>query len=194
VADRPTRLSIAGASASGVCRQTGGLININALSNSRAAVQASLAVFRPSRLLGFTWEEEDRDWDPAKVAEMSERTKQRELFEEHSWRETFKVIPKLPYSFSYQFEDAAGRTSDLQVLDWEVGALYWNCLNSAEGDEAAALAKVRQKYFDEFGKTDLHFFLGTMQQFHFIAPNPWVIVGVFPAPRQTQPLLFGPEA
>ena len=108
------------------------------------------------------------------------------MFEENSWRQTFKLIPKLPYSFSYQFEDANGRRSELQVLDWEVGALYWNCLRSANGNEANALDKVRRKYFDEFLKKDLHFFLGTTQQFHQVAPNPWVIVGVFPIPHDPQ--------
>ncbi|MGQ0734200.1 MAG: ankyrin repeat domain-containing protein, partial [Acidobacteriota bacterium] len=43
VADRTTRVSLAGAGASGVCPQARGLITINALSNSRAAVQAVVA-------------------------------------------------------------------------------------------------------------------------------------------------------
>lgn len=154
------------------------------------ANEMSLAVFKPTRVIDFTWEEETREWDLAKVREMRERTSQMELFDDNTWRETFEIIPKLPYSFSYKFEDAAGRTSELQVLDWEVGALYWNCLSSTEGDELAALAKVRQKYFDTFLATDLHFFLGTTQQFHFVAPNPWVIVGVFPIPHEHQPELF----
>ena len=114
------------------------------------------------------------------------QTKQTEIFAEDAWRETFKVIPKLPFSFSYRFEDSEGKKSEMQVLDWEAGALYWNCLRGADGDESAALKKVRQKYLDEFLKRDLHFFLGTTQQFHFVAPNPWVIVGVLPIPHEGQ--------
>ena len=38
-------------------------------------------------------------------------------------------------------------------------------------DAAGALEKVKAKYLDEFGKRDLHFFLGTTQQFHGFAPN-----------------------
>src|SRR3989442_131505 len=83
-----------------------------------------------------------------------------------TWRETFNLIDKVPYSLSYKFEEAAGKKSELQVLDWEAGALYWNCVRSSNGNEPQALAKVRQKYFDEFTKRDLHFFLGTTQQFH----------------------------
>ena len=81
----------------------------------------SLAVFKPTKITGFVWEEEAREWDPAKLAEMRNQENQGELFSEEAWRKTFKVIPKLPYSFSYKFEDADGKKSTLQVLDWEIG-------------------------------------------------------------------------
>lgn len=155
------------------------------------ANEVSLAVFKPARVLNFVWDEEEREWNPQKVEHMRALHSQLGLFEDNAWRETFQIIPKLPYSFSYRFEDSAGRSSEMQVLDWEAGALYWNCLRSVDGDERAALGKVRQKYFDEFVKKDIHFFLGTTQQFHFVAPNPWVIVGVFPIPHETQAELFG---
>ncbi len=150
----------------------------------------SLAVFKPSKVIDFIWEDDDPVWSRQRLEEMRALHGQLALFEDNSWRETFKVIPKLPYSFSYRFKDANGRRSELQVLDWEVGALYWNCLKSANEDEQAALEKVREKYFDTFLKTDLHFFLGTTQQFHRFAPNPWVIVGVFPIPHDVQGRLF----
>ena len=156
------------------------------------ANRVSLAVFKPTRILDFIWEDESREWDSDKLREIRELTQQIDLFADNTWRETFRVIPKLPYSFSYKFEDAAERSSELQVLDWEAGALYWRCLSSTGGDEQKALAKVKQKYLDNFLRTDLHFFLGTTQQFHFVAPNPWVIVGVFPIPHERQPKLFEP--
>lgn len=145
----------------------------------------SLAVLKPARVLDFVWEEEAREWDKARLAEMRDQANQGELFAEEAWRRTFQAIPKLPYSLSYRFTDAAGRDSEMQVLDWEAGALFWNCLRR-RGGEKTALEKVRAKYLDEFRRTDLHFFLGTTQQFHFVAPNPWVIVGVFPIPYEQQ--------
>ena len=84
----------------------------------------SLSVFRPTKVKNFIWEEEEREWDPSKVEQMRNQTHQSELFADEAWRQTFKVIPKLPYSFSYQFEDDEGRASELQILDWETGALY----------------------------------------------------------------------
>jgi len=147
------------------------------------ANQLSLALFKPAKILGFFWEPCERGWDEAKVAAMREMASQGELFDDEQWRKTFSLMPKLPYNFSYRFEDADGRRSDLQVLDWEAGQLFHNCLRSTRGDETAALAKVRQKYLDEFLKTDLHFFLGTMKEFHGFSPNPWVIIGVLPLPH-----------
>jgi hypothetical protein len=105
----------------------------------------SLAVFKPARILDFVWEEETREWDTAKLAEMRNQTNQGELFAEEAWRRTFQVIPKLPYSFSYRFADADGRESELQVLDWEAGALFWNC-QRRHADEHTALQKVKAKY------------------------------------------------
>ena len=58
------------------------------------------------------------------------------------------------------------RESTLQVLDWEAGQLFHNCFRDAHRNEDIAVAKVRQKYFDTFLQTDLHFFLGTMKEFH----------------------------
>lgn len=163
---------------------------LDELIDGAKANQLSLAVFKPTRVLDFTHEEETRDWDPNRVREMRELHSQLDLFSDNTWRNTFQVIPKLPYSFSYKFEDAAGRQSELQILDWEAGALYWNCVRSSGGNEQQAIAKVRQKYFDSFNQTDLHFFLGTTQQYHFIAPNPWVIIGVFPIPHERQLGMF----
>jgi hypothetical protein len=159
---------------------------LQSLIDGAKANTASLAVFKPTKVVGFVWEEEEREWDAAKLAQMRNQTNQAELFADEAWRQTFKVIPKLPYSFSCEFEDADGKPSKLQILDWEIGALFWNCLRQCEGNESAALEKVRLKYFDQFQKTDLHFFLGTTQQFHFVAPNPWVIIGVFPIPHEKQ--------
>jgi hypothetical protein len=151
----------------------------------------SLAVFKPAKIRDFIWEDEERDWDPDKLAQMRESSRQTELFADEAWRQTFQVVDKVPYSFSYQLEDADGRRSTLQVLDWECSQLYWNCVRDT-GDEDEALAKVKAKYLCEFGRRDLHFFLGTTLQHHFTAKNPWVIIGVF-APPFVQQLELGIE-
>lgn len=159
--------------------------NLTHLINAAKANEVSLAVFKPTKVFDFVWEEEESQWSAERLKQMRDATKQLDLFADNAWRETFQVIPKLPYSFSYRFEDVEGRESTLHILDWEIGQLYWNCRRRVATDEAA-LELVRQKYCDDFLRTDLHFFLGTTQQWHQVAPNPWVIVGVFPIPELRQ--------
>ena len=163
---------------------------IQPLIDEARANTLSLAVFKPKRILDFTWEEEDREWDRTKLEVIRNRSRQGVLFEEYAWQQVFNVLEKLPYSFSYRFEDADGRKSKMQVLDWETGQLYRNCLRQYGNDESLALTKVKEKYVGEFMKKDLHFFLGTTQQYHGWATNPWVIVGVFPVPYENQSALF----
>lgn len=154
--------------------------------------EISLAVFKPAKVIDFIAErEESRVWDPKKLSAMRAHIDQLSLFDDNEWRKTFRVISKLPYKFSYRFEDSNGQRSQLQILDWEIGALFWNCLwRDQHQNEQAAIENVRAKYFDEPTTKDLHFFLGTTLQFHSVAPNPWLIIGVFPAPYQTQLPLF----
>jgi hypothetical protein len=153
------------------------------------ANELSLAVFKPAEVKDLIVEEDERNWDPAKLEEMRNAAAQGDFFDEE-WRKTFRVIPKLPYAFRYQFVDADGQEATLRILDWEIGALYWSCHRRYNGDERIAREKVREKYLGQFLKADLHFFLGTTQQYHFVAPNPWVIIGVLPIPYVTQPKLL----
>ena len=145
--------------------------------------EISLCVFKPTKILACVVEEEEKEWDSKKMARMRGFYSQSDMFEDNEWRKNFQIVRKMPYNFSYRFVDAVGKESELQILDWEIGQLYWNCLREAGGDESGAVAKVRQKYINDLLKTDIHFFLGTTQQFHYVGVNPWVIVGVFPIPH-----------
>lgn len=147
--------------------------------SSEAPLNKSLATFKPAKIHDFIWEEEDRDWKQ----KWQDEWKQTNLF---SFRgddgaKAKEIIRKLPYKFSYRLTDGEGIESTMMIEDWEIGALYWNCLARSEGDEDVALEKVRQKYYDEFAlKKDTYLFLGTTQKYHAMrAKNPFVIVGVF---------------
>ena len=152
----------------------------------------SLTVFKPARVINFHWEETDRKWDPEKLSAMRAIASQPSLFDAQSWSRTFSVVEKVPYKFYYHLEDADGKKSRMRILEWQLGALYRNCVSMTKGDENKALAKVRQKYFDEFMNTDLHLFLGTTLAWQKRALNPWTIVGVLPIPYEKQLELFRP--
>lgn len=163
------------------------------IDEAKSSSRTSLAVFRPTKILDFVIEPDNRDWDPKKLANLQTHSRQLNLFKTiEEIEEEFKVVQKVPYKFSYRFEDDSGRRSKMMVQDWEIGMLYWHCLSRADNDEAVATAKVKEKYLDTFLKRDLYFFLGTTKQFHNIAPNPFIIIGVFyppmPSPNQQMSL------
>ncbi len=142
----------------------------------------SLAIFKPTKILKFKVEPTSREWDLKKLKNLNALSQQLNLFQTpEETEEEFKVVPKVPYKFSYTFEDSSGRQSTLMIEDWEIGMLYFNCLKK-HNDESIAVAKVKEKYFDEFLKRDLYFFMGTTKKFHNVAPNPFIIIGVFYPP------------
>ncbi len=149
------------------------------IDQSKNPYNVSLATFKPARILDFIIEEDDREWK----REWIEQLKQIDLFTSAEQKDIAPRIPiaKVPYKFKYHIVDDKGKESKMMIEDWEVGALYWNCLTAAEGDEKIALAKVRQKYFDDLAMTkDVYLFLGTTAEWHRRrATNPFVIIGVF---------------
>lgn len=145
---------------------------------SRAPKNISLATFKPTEIIGFEIKEDEREWKK----EWQEQLNQLQLgFGETGKSQKKELIRKLPYKFFYKFKDDTGKESRLMIEDWEIGALYWNCLKSSGGDENLALQKVRGKYETEFLETkDIYLFLGTTKEWHYRrARNPFVIIGVF---------------
>lgn len=142
-------------------------------------IRTSLATFKPKEIVDFKIEQvKNKNWDEEKLAELEAKSKQQNLFE--TSESPFIVVNKLPYKFSYKFVDEDNKESTLMIEDWEIGALYWNCLKRHEGNEQKACEDVKKKYFDDFAKTkDLYLFLGTTQVHHYVAPNPFIVIGTF---------------
>lgn len=156
------------------------------IEESKAPANVSLATFKPTEITGFEIVKDIREWKD----EWLELRKQGDLFVNVKSPE--KLIPKLPYKFFYKFKDDSGKPSRLMIEDWEIGALYWNCLRSAEGNEEIALKKVREQYEANFIKNkDLYLFLGTTKEWHMRrSNNPFVIIGVFYPKKELQGSLF----
>lgn len=149
----------------------------------------SLAVFKPARLIDFFWEEDERNWDEAKLAALKSESQQLRLFQtKEELDKEFDLVKKIPYKFFYKFEDDNGKPSNMRILDWEIGMLYLNCLKQAGYNENIALTKVKEKYWGKFISCDLHFFLGTTFENHQKqAKNPFTIIGVFYPPINSSP-------
>ena len=154
------------------------------LEDSKPPKSVSLAAYKPKRIIDFVIEASDEDWDPM----YKELRKQTDLFAPEDRVEPKELIRKIPWKFSYRFEDETGKVRKLMIEDWEIGALYWKCMATSGGNEQEALRLVRMKYEEEFlNKCEITLFLGTTLEFHAkIAPNPFLIIGVFYPRRRDQ--------
>ena len=152
-----------------------------------SSMKASLAIFKPSKIIKFEVTTADSKWDPETEAKAQRQLAQGSLFETNLWRKYFKLVKKIPYKFHYTFTDDEGVQSRLQITDWEIGALYLNYAQKKGND--IAVEKIKEKYFGEFLKPDkdLYFYLGTSYVNHMKnSPNPWLIIGVAPFPKVIQ--------
>jgi hypothetical protein len=160
--------------------------DLQELLNDKNVKNTSLAIFKPTEILDLVVEETERDWNQEKLLALENLSNQMNIFQTAEEIKTeFKLVPKVPYRFSYRFVDESGKESTMMIEDWEIGMLYANCKKRAGGDEKVAIEKVRQKYFDIFSQKDLHLFLGTTKAWHNVSPNPFIIIGVFYPPAPT---------
>jgi len=161
------------------------------ISIAKSPQKKSLATIKPTEIVDFIIEDDDRQWKDKWLAQSKQG-----VFDEILYRDRQPKIRsplwKLPYKYSYQFlTEKDSKPRKLLIADWELGALFWNCLKKTEGDEKAANKLVRQVYFDKFVETkDLYFFVGTNKRNHYRSPNPFIIIGVFYPPKTRQISLF----
>ncbi len=148
--------------------------------------KTSLGIFRPKEVFDLVWEASDADWKPSFKAALS----QQRLWEN---RKASKEPPrKVPWTFRYRFacDDPRCKASHrMMIEDWEVGALYWNCVDDG-ATAIEACQKVKQKFLEQLcaPDRDTHFYVGTI----LAHPKTWVIIGVY-WPKKTvvqQPTLF----
>jgi hypothetical protein len=150
---------------------------------AKSSAKKSLATVKPKEIVKFEIKNDEREWKP----DWLEQIKQMDMFEPANSSGQRKVVRKLPCKFYYHFLTDDNKLRKLMIEDWEIGALFWRCISQTDGDEEAAKQMVREKYFDQFvNEKDLHLFVGTTFLNHNIAPNPFVIIGVFYPPKTSR--------
>ncbi len=162
------------------------------IEDSKSPKNVSLAAFRPKKIRRLLILDDEREWKQ----EWLEQLRQVDMFTKgkgETDNEARVPIDKIPYKLKYEFEDESGKVSTMTLEDWEIGALYRNCLRSSEGDEIVALEKVKQKYETEFlQENEITLFLGTTLEHHRQRHNnPFTIIGVFYPKKELQGDLLG---
>lgn len=131
---------------------------VDTLNAARINDGVSLALIRPTRLLGLDIvETRSADWTEEEREKLTRQQMQGELFTEAEARQQVKELRKVPFDFYYRY---ACRTSDGEreyrhkIVDWEAGALFWNCKRSHGANWEASF---RAKLEADLGDKDLIF-------------------------------------
>lgn len=109
-------------------------------------------------------------------AKYQAKLRQLNIFEDkQDMKDSFQFAEKIPYKFSYEFVTEDGITRTLMIEDWEIGALYRNCIRKDKSEETA-VQKVIRKY-EDMAKKDIYLFSGTSYEWHKRkAPDPYLII------------------
>jgi len=155
--------------------------SFEAIEAKRLKSGQSLALLRPKRILELEIEESDKpDWTEEEKQKLLQLQAQVELFKEDEELKQLRLLKKIPHDFYYRYE-AEGSGGVVahrhKLVDWEVGALYWNCRRSYGADWES---KFRQKLESELTEKDLILMVGNMHRFQ----NQWLAVSLIYPPRQ----------
>ncbi len=171
--------------------------NMTELLDLTAQNTVSLAVIKPSlvkRVIPCDLRNKDDGKSMEKFANKLSKLKARyeadmlqmNFFEDkQDIKDAFQFAEKIPYKFSYEFITEDGKTRTLMIEDWEIGALYRNCIQKYNNEEIA-VQKVIEKY-EKMMKQDIYLFLGTSYEWHKRkSPDPYIIIGVFAPPKNRE--------
>ena len=162
------------------CALAKGSASMEHLYAQQQADRTSLGIFRPKTIQELVFAPDEADWKPAFKAALA----QARLWEN---RTASREPPrKVPFKFQYRFtcDDPSCKGHRMMIEDWEVGALYWRCVDGG-ATPTEACQKVRQKFLDQLcgSDRDTHFYVGTILAY----PKSWVVIGVFWPKRENAP-------
>ncbi len=155
--------------------------NFEDVESSRLAHGYTLALLRPKRLDELVISDADRpDWTDDEKAILLRDEMQGNLFTEAEARQHVKELRKVPYDFHYRYVCDTPNGEKVfrhKIIDWEAGALFWNCRKShGKGWEAPFRAKLGE----QLPERDLMFLMGNQHRF----PHQWLIISVIYPPKQ----------
>jgi hypothetical protein len=151
--------------------------DFSALETARQQAGPTLSIVRPAKILGLDITPVDRpEWTENEKAKLLQHQQQAGLFEATDAK-SISVLRKLPFDFHYRYASSDASVSYRhKIVDWEIGALFWNC-RKIYGEKWEA--PFRDKLERSLPSADLMFLMGTIHRF----PDQWLIVSLLYPPR-----------
>ncbi|PWK75672.1 hypothetical protein [Aminobacter sp. AP02] len=155
--------------------------DFKSLNDARISNNRSLGLLKPARILSLDIAPAlKQGWTPEELAKLEQDQKQAGLFDEREAK-IIKTLRKIPFDFYYSYEchTPTGPVAYRhKIVDWEAGALYWNCVRSHGNDWERAF---RFQMETRLPGQDLTFLMGNIHRF----PDQWLIVSLIYPPRRT---------
>ena len=159
--------------------------DFGSLEKARAAGGPTLGIVRPAKIIGLDiTPASSPQWTSAEISKLLSAQQQADLFDATDAR-SITTLKKLPYDFHYRYvcsADGNDKEYKHKIVDWEIGALYWNVRRS-HGEKWEK--PFREKLEIRLPKADLMFLMGTIHRF----PDQWLIVSLIYPPKQQLELL-----
>lgn len=130
--------------------------------------------------------ESSPDWTDVQKEKLTRAQSQMSLFNKNEQIQPDVMLRKIPYKFYYHYtiDTPDGKLSQKhKIVDWEAGALYWNCFHSHGKNWEQPF---RKKMEEDLPSKDLMFLLGNIQRFR----DQWLIISLIYPPVTMQPMLL----
>jgi hypothetical protein len=141
----------------------------------------SLALLKPARIIGLEIVAvANPEWTDAELAKLVQEQRQGGLFEED--KPAVRTLRKLRYDFYYRYEcdtPVGSVPHRHKIVDWEAGALFWNC-HHKYGDQWKAAFRDQMEV--RLPSVDLMFLMGNIHRFQ----DQWLIISLLYPPHQRQ--------
>ncbi len=151
--------------------------DFSALETARQRSGPTFGIVRPAKILGLDITPVDRpEWTEDEKAKLLQHQQQGGLFDATDAK-SISILRKLPFDFHYRYASSDASVSYRhKIVDWEIGALFWNCRKIYDEKWEAPF---RDKLEQSLPSTDLMFLMGTIHRF----PDQWLIVSLLYPPR-----------
>ena len=155
--------------------------SFDSIESGRLADGLSIALLRPKRLLGLDiTKARHQEWTDEEREKLMREQMQGDLFSEAEAKRQVKELRKVPFDFHYRYvcdTPEGEKEHKHKIVDWEAGALFWNCRRDHGVDWEAPF---RAKLEGQLGGKDLMFLMGNQHRFQ----DQWLIISLVYPPKR----------
>lgn len=155
--------------------------SVDAIDAGRLNDGLSIALLRPKRLLGLDiTKARHQEWTDEEKEKLMREQMQGDLFSEAEAKRQVKDLRKVPFDFHYRYvcdTPEGEKEHKHKIVDWEAGALFWNCRRDHGVDWEAPF---RAKLEGQLGGKDLMFLMGNQHRFQ----DQWLIISLVYPPKR----------